>query len=614
MARAHWIWVSLFLAGSAWAADQPSAGPACADGVPGATPCTVSKQSRKEAKASFQRGLKLQREKRLDEAFDEFDHASHLVPQDVQYMTLKELVRQQLVSNHIQRGNAARTNGRQVEALAEFRSAVNLDPTNEFASQRLQEALGEWAPAVKQAAQIVEDRRELHATPRVQTQSFHFRGDSRALLTQVASAYGISAVFDDSVVTRRVHFDVDNVDFDTAMQLANRVTSTFYSALDDQHVLVAADTTANHAQYDRMGLRTFFLPDFSASGSDFNDIVNTLRTLFDLRFVGTQPQSGTISVRGPQPIVEAATQWLQNIDGARPEVLLDIRVYQIRNSLIRDFGLHIPNQFTLYNIPIAAFAALGGQNIQSLINQLIAGGGINQANSTAISSLISQLQGQQGSIFSNPLATFGNGLTLFGLTLDQLSLTLQQNESAIRTLDHLTLRASQGKDSSFLLGSRYPVINASFAPIYNTPAIAQVLQNNSYISPVPSISYEDLGVKVKAKPIVHANSDVSMEIDIEIRALAGQSSNGVPVISNREYKGSINLKNGEPAVIASSIDTTEQRTLSGIPGLAQVPGLNQISASNSVENDEDELLVVITPNISREAQAAGREVWLSKNP
>ena len=122
---------------------------------------------------------------------------------------------------------------------------------------------------------------------------------------------------DDTVVSRRVHFDVDNVDFDTAMLLANRVTNTFYSALDDQHVLIAADSTANHAQYDRMGLRTFFLPDFSASGSDFNDIVNTLRTLFELRFIGTQPQSGTIAVRGPQPIVEAATQWLQNIDTAR---------------------------------------------------------------------------------------------------------------------------------------------------------------------------------------------------------------------------------------------------------------------------------------------------------
>jgi general secretion pathway protein D len=615
MARALCIGLIFLFAAAAFATDQPAA-PAtgCADGIPGATACTVSKQTRKEAKTSFERGMKFQREKRLDEAFTEFDHASKLIPNDVQYLTLKELVRQQLVFNHVQSGNAALTAGKQVEALGEFRTAVSLDPDNQFAAQRLQDALGEWAPSPKQAAQIVEDHRELHVAPNPQLQSFHFRGDSKALLTQVAAAYGLTPIFDDTVVSRRVHFDVENVDFETAMPLANRVTNTFYSALDDKHVLIAAESTTNHAQYDRMGMRAFYLPDFSSAGSDFQDIVNTLRTLFDLRFVGTQPQSGTIIVRGPQPIVEAATQFLQNIDGARPEVILDIRVYQISNSLIRDFGLHLPNQFNLYNIPIGALAALGGQNIQQLINQLIAGGGINQANSSAISSLIAQLSGGQNSIFSQPLATFGGGLTFMGLSLDQLSLTLQQNESAVRSLEHLTVRATQGKDSNFLMGSRYPVINASFAPIYNTPAISQVLQNNTYISPVPSVSYEDLGVKVKAKPVVHANSDISMEIEISIRALAGQSSNGVPVISNREYKGSINLKNGEPAVIASSIDDTEMRTLSGIPGLAQVPGLNKIAATNSVENDEDELLVVMTPHISRESQALGREVWLSRNP
>jgi Flp pilus assembly secretin CpaC len=105
-----------------------------------------------------------------------------------------------------------------------------------------------------------------------------------------------------------------------------------------------------------------------------------------------------------------------------------------------------------------------------------------------------------------------------------------------------------------------------------------------------------------------------MEVEMQVRSLTGASFNGVPVISNREFKGSINLKNGEPAVVASSISTTETRTLSGIPGLGQVPGLNKVSASNSMEDDEDELLVVITPQISRETQGAGREVWLSRNP
>ena len=92
------------------------------------------------------------------------------------------------------------------------------------------------------------------------------------------------------------------------------------------------------------------------------------------------------------------------------------------------------------------------------------------------------------------------------------------------------------------------MINASFAPVFNTPAIASVIQNNSFQSPFPSFTFEDIGLSVKAKPLVNGNSDVSMDLELQFRALQGQSINGVPVISNREYKGSMTLRDGEPAL------------------------------------------------------------------
>jgi hypothetical protein len=67
-------------------------------------------------------------------------------------------------------------------------------------------------PALKQPAQIVADQRDLRAVPAPQLNSFHFRGDSRSLLTQVTTAYGLTAIFDDTFLSRRVHFDVENVD------------------------------------------------------------------------------------------------------------------------------------------------------------------------------------------------------------------------------------------------------------------------------------------------------------------------------------------------------------------------------------------------------------------
>ena len=161
------------------------------------------------------------------------------------------------------------------------------------------------------------------------------------------------------------------------------------------------------------------------------------------------------------------------------------------------------------------------------------------------------------------------------------------------------------------LGSKYPVLNASFAPIYNSSAISQVIQNNSFQAPFPSISYEDLGVSLKVKPTVNGNSAISLHLEMQLRTLAGQSLNGVPVIANREFQGSMMLRDGEPAVVAGAVTLSEQRSMTGIPGLGAVPGLNQIMTSNGKQGEEDELLIVLTPRvITQSAHSAATEVWL----
>jgi general secretion pathway protein D len=575
--------------------------------------CTPSKKELKDARQAFSKGLKLQRENRVDEAFAQFESATQLVPKSVDYLTAREMARQQLVYERLQRGSAYLTQGKQVEAIADFRSALQLDFANEFAQQRLRDAAGEWAPKTTSPPQVVASAEEVQVIPEPVRADFHYHGDGRALLSQVAAAYGITATIDDSVVSRQVRFDIQQVDFYTALRAACSVTRTFWTALEDKQILIALDSPENHRQFDRMAMRTFYLPGVGTP-QELNDMVNLLRNLFEIRFVNPNQRNSTIAVRAPERVLDAATKFMETLGDARPQVMLDVNIYQISQTMTRNMGLQIPNTFKLFNIPASALAALGGQSIQDLINQLIANGGINQANSQAVSALLAQLQGQQqNSIFSQPLATFGNGLTLMGLSFGTAGAQLSLNESTVKTLEHATVRTAQGNEATVRLGSRFPILNASFAPIFNTPAISQVLQNNTFQAAFPSFNYEDIGLTIKAKPVVTGNLDVSLQLEMQFRSLAGQSINGVPVISNREYKGSISLMNGAPAVVAGSVSRTEQRSLNGIPGLGSVPGLNKVMVSNSKQVDEDELLVVITPHVVDLGSARETtEVWMTK--
>lgn len=611
--RLSLILLTLGLAASAVAADQPTGTPLlpCPESSPRAVTCNPSKKEAKEAGEAFAKGLKLQRERRQDEAFDAFETAARLAPKDAEYVTAREMTRQQLVFDHLTRGNAEMRDGRQIEALAEFRTALHLDPQNEFAQQRLTDALGEWAPKTSAAPQVVAEADELRVAPSAAHADFHYRGDGRGLLIQVASAFGVAASFDDSVVSRQVRFDIGRADFYTAMAVACQMTHTFWTPLDSKQILLAEESAQNHRQFDRMALRTFYLPGLS-SPQELNDIANVLRNLFEIRLVTPQPGASTLVVRAQRNVLDGATRLLAKLGDSRPQVMLDVHVYEITNSLTRKMGLHIPSNFQLFNIPAGALAALAGRNIQDLINQLISSGGINQASSQALSGLLAQLSGQQSSIFSQPLATFGGGLTLSGLRLGTASAQLSLNESTVKTLEHATLRVAQGSEGTFRVGTRVPILNASFAPVFNTPAIASVIQNNSFQSPFPSFNYEDVGLSIKAKPLVNGNSDVSLDLELQFRALQSQSFNGVPVISNREYKGSISLRDGESAVVAGAVSHSEQRSLNGIPGLGSVPGLNQVMTSNSKELDEDELLIVITPRVVSHEQKQNAEVWMQK--
>jgi len=581
----------------------------CGSAASGLPACIGPKKDLKNAKEAFDRGLKLQSTKKLEDAFSSFENAARLVPKNVDYLTAREMARQQLVYDYVTRGNQNLQAGKQIEALAEFRSALHLDPENVFAMQRLQDAAGTSAPKVKTPIRAVASASEVEVSPLDAKNSFHYRGDSRDLLTQVATSYGVTVTFDDSVMSRRVRFDIENVSFGTAMQAAASVTKTFFTPLDQHQILVAADTLENHRLFDRMGYRTFQVPG-STTPQELTEIVNVMRSLFEIKFVLQQPQRGTITLRAPMPVLEAATQFLEGMDVGRPEVLLDIQAFEVSHSYLRQIGVHIPNQFKLFNIPLGALAALGGQNIQDLINQLIAGGGINQANNTSISALLAQLQGQQNSLLSQPLATFGGGITLFGLSMDQLSATLSLSESSVRTLEHVTLRASDGKDATFKVGSRYPILNASFAPIFNNPAISQAIQNQSFTPAFPSFNYEDIGLTMKIKPDVHATNDVSMNLELQFRTLGGGSLNGVPIISNREYKGSIALKPGEPAVVAGMLSNQDTKSMSGLPFVSQVPGLNHVTATNEKQENDNEILIVITPHVVRDADANSTEIWM----
>jgi general secretion pathway protein D len=568
-------------------------------------PCPISKKDHKAAEHQYKQGIRLQEKGRLQEAFDRLKQASDIEPANAGFASARESLRQQLVRDALDAGNKHLLANQRVEAMADFRSALALDPENEFVRQRVRDVLGDSVVPTLQALPDPPGTQPILIEPSPGVRDFHFRGGSREYLEQVANAFGLKVIFDDSVQTRQLRVDITQVDFWRAFTTATQLTKTFYVPLSPRQLLIVFDTPSNRQAFERMTTRTFYVPE-AGTPQELNDIVNALRIMFDIRYIVQQPNQGTITMRAPAAAVNAATQFLESLGSGRPEVLFEVKAYEVSSTLTRQVGVSPPLELQVFNVPTEAQKILGNQNIQDIINQLIASGLINQGNTTQIAALIAQFLGQNSSpLLGGTLLLFGGGITQSAIPLPGTTFNLTVNDSTVRTLESLTLRAGHGTPAILKIGSRVPILNATFAPIANSPALSQVLQNQSFQAPFPSFNYEDVGLNIKATPLVRRDSAVTVDLEMQIRALGAVNINGIPVISNREYKGTITVRDGEQIVVAGLLSKSEQYSVRGFPGISRVPIIGAALSNHSKQFQDSELLIVLTPHIIR-ADEEGR--------
>jgi type II secretory pathway component GspD/PulD (secretin) len=183
----------------------------------------------------------------------------------------------------------------------------------------------------------------------------------------------------------------------------------------------------------------------------------------------------------------------------------------------------------------------------------------------------------------------------------------------------MQLRLGDGETGTLKEGERYPIQTSSFsslsASIPNIPglnsagasgSLSSILsQLEGSVPNVPQVQYQDLGLTLKATANVMRSDQVALTIDLSITALSGSLINGNPILNNRSYSGVVTIKQDSAVVIASEIDKSESRDISGTPGLSEIPGMSNLTDKDAQKNYAT-LLVIITPHVVRSTQDSGR--------
>ena len=567
----------------------------------------------RRAQRAYREGQRLEKAGKFREALDAYTRAAELAPRHPRMILRREMARQRAAFQHVSAGLRLVRKKRYAEAVSQFEQASELDPSNEFAHQQLEHA--------REAADLAAGRKRsrppapslpaieplLALQPRPVRRAWNLRGDPRALYLALGAFYGIQFEFEDSVPRARARFGLEEADFSTAVRVLATVTGTIVVPLSERVALVAPDTPQNRKQFERQVLQHLMVNEL-ATPEAITEVANALRALLEMKFVRPNPVQKVITVRDSAAKVQAAERLVRALSVGRPEVLLQLETLEIRSGRARELGLLSLQQASLFKLsPLVGRPRRGGladllpftrpQTLPWPLREQRTGR-VQSGVAVPLSQLLGRALATAGAGSQLPLGTFGGGLSFFGVTLPAFEFRARLSEVLVRTISTLTVRGSDGQPAALLVGERFPVVNAIYSPAFATD-IRQGQQPGTLINPVPSFTFEDIGIKLQVTPRIHSDQEISLQVQAHVRSLTGQTFSGLPSFTNRETEQVVRVRNGQATLITGVLSREERSSLVGTAFLAEVPVLGALFGQRTRETAETDVILLLTLHILR---------------
>lgn len=442
-------------------ADSPNA-QAVAE-IQGARRESPTKDDLRRAKRADSEGIEAERRFDWEEAYDDFSDAVNSNPQDKSYFLHREIAKSRLIDLDVNRAETDAVAGKLVDARRELLAARYLAPGDETIRERIEQLRGiepEGATLGVAANDATGDdlAPPIQIEPQPGKRDFHYRGNTKGAYEEVARQFGVEADFDANLPQRPVRFDLDGLDFPTAMRLLGDMTGTFWVPLGKRLFFVAEDLAINHRDYEPVVMRTIPLPSSYTTEED-TDLFRMIREITGVTDASLEERSHTITLRARPRDAALAADLIKNLDQPRGELILEMEVLEIDRNYARQFGIQPPQTGKIYSLSPQQIQE-AQQSYQGLVNVISQVFGLPSSFSGLSPTQVASLAGSGESSLSSllpPLVAFGGGQTFFLATMPGAAANFSRMLSAVRAGRRVLLRAQDGEPSSFFVGERVPI-------------------------------------------------------------------------------------------------------------------------------------------------------------
>ncbi len=526
---------------------------------------------------AYSRGTRAEITRDYESAMAEYKVAFDENPRNIEYRLKYEQARFNAALQHFEAGRRAVDKSDYEIAKTEFTRVLEIDPTHALAEQQLEKInqiltnrnRNEPPPEI----QFDQLRQTTRTDPTVQSQldvkitgpiDIHMTQDSRVAFETLAELAGLNAIFDRDFRGQRIPIELDKVDIFEALDILALQTGSFWKPLNRTTILVSGDNQTKRRDYDELVLKTIYLSN-SVTSTEITEAITALRTLLNMRYLAQSTAMNAIIIRDTADRIAIAEKIIEDLDKAKPEVIVEATILEVDRNTLRQLGI-LPPQGT--NLSFIAPGSAPATTTGSTATAAAASNAVRLRNTEVINS------------------------ANFSYNIPDTLASFLSTSAATKLIQNPRVRATDGKLASIRIGSQVPIASGSFQPAFV----------GATGTPVVNFQFVDVGVNLDITPRVLLNREISMTVQVQVRALAGERNIGgvtQPVLTNRQVTHEIRLAEGETNILGGIITDSESTSLNGIPGLKNVPILKYLFSQERKTRDSTEIIVMLTPHIVR---------------
>lgn len=541
-----------------------------------------------DGKKHFKAGMTAESAEQWDKAAEEFALAIVDDPKNPEFRLHYQRAIFNASQMYIKKGTAQANEKDYVGAYDAFRRAYAYDPTNELAKSemvrmlRLQKGLDEGenpqpektnddgtvklVPTGYQKQAVTQDAVVQQRPEKLRDVPFPSGIDTQFIIKELAKDLDLNVLFDkESFRTpSKVFIDLKNVTAAKALDYIFMQEGLFFQKVGPRTIIVANQN--QRVKFQQLVLRTFYL-----ANADPTEVAKVVQ-------FAIPPQQG----RNPtQPLVDKSTNSLtirdttenvriignliRSLDKDRAEVVMDVQIYEVNKSDLLQLGNQIGDSTSLTTLggSTRGVIGLGGNDIY--------GGKVG----TAAASIIPR--------------AFG-----VGVVIPAINLVALQDKQNTKLIASTQIHAFNNEDSSARIGQRVPVRSATISNGFNNTGANN--GSGGFLSDV--ITYEQVGLTLKFKPIVFPNQDVQVAMEIESKDIAGAASLN-PTFTERTIKGTARVQNNKTLLLASVAQNSESNGRTGLPLLGLIPIIGRLFTAPKRNNQQVDIVIAVTPRVIR---------------